>query len=380
MKVELLIHYIKQLGIEVITGVPDSTLTEFCDYINTEKTKLFHYTVPNEGAAVGIAVGTYLATGNPACVYMQNSGLGNTINPITSIVNAEVYNIPVFFIVGYRGSSEKKDEPQHKFMGRITEKMLDCLEIEYDIIDNRINEIKLKEIFNKAQSLLDDKKQFVLMIKRDTFDKRKNVDYFNNNTLNREYVIAEIIKKIKSTDLIVSSTGKISREVYEQSNFILNHHNQCFLTVGGMGYASMIAFGIAKSLDNKRIICIDGDSAILMHMGNLAFIGEQNIDNMIHICLNNSAHESVGGMPTSAQNLKFVEIAKTCGYSSVFIIQSLGEFEKFINVLDNLKRLTFAEIKVANTSREDLNRPKESALDNAVNFMNYINPSTDEND
>lgn len=372
MKAEILIDYIKKIGIEVIAGVPDSTLKEFCDYINNEETGLSHYTTPDEGAAVGIAAGTYLATGKPVCIYMQNSGLGNTVNPITSLVNAEVYNIPMFFIVGYRGTPDKKDEPQHKFMGCITEKMFDCLEIEYEVIDGSVTEIKLIKIFDKAQNILENKKQFALIIKRETFDKRENNDYSNNNILDREYVIGEMIKKINADDLIVSSTGKISREVYEQSNLILKHHNQCFLTVGGMGYASMIALGIAKSVSDKRIICIDGDGAVLMHMGNLAFIGEQNTDNFIHICLNNSAHESVGGMPTSSQNLSFAKLAKTCGYSDVFTIQSSNEFDEFIKKFDNLKGLAFVEIKVTNTSRDNLGRPKESASDNAVHFMNYI--------
>jgi len=372
MKAELLTQHIKQLGIEVLTGVPDSTLKEFCDYINSEKTELTHYTVPNEGSAVGIAVGTYLSTGKPACVYMQNSGIGNTVNPVTSIANAEVYNIPIFFIVGYRGAPGTKDEPQHKFMGRITEGIFDCLEIEFRVIDKNISEAELNGIFGKVKSALENKKQFALIIKKDTFDKRENADYSNKNELNREYVISELIKKTNKDDLIVSTTGKISREVYEQSDLVLNNHNQCFLTVGGMGHASMIAFGIAKKFSNKKVICIDGDGAALMHLGNMAFIGGQKAQNLIHICLNNEAHESVGGMPTASPNFKYAEAARVCGYTSIFEIKTESEFSSLMENFKNLKDLTFIEIKVANTSREDLIRPKESALDNAINFMNYF--------
>jgi phosphonopyruvate decarboxylase len=371
MKAELLAQHIKQLGIEVLTGVPDSTLKEFCDYINSEQTGLIHYTVPNEGSAVGIATGTYLSTGKPACIYMQNSGIGNTVNPVTSIANAEVYSIPIFFIVGYRGAPGTKDEPQHKFMGRITEKIFDCLEIEYEVIDKNINETELNGVFGKIKNALENKKQFALIVKKDTFDKRVNADYSNGNELNREYVISELIKKTDNNDLIVSTTGKISREVYEQSDLVLNNHKQCFLTVGGMGHASMIAFGIAKKSPSKRVICMDGDGAALMHLGNMAFIGKQNAQNLIHICLNNEAHESVGGMPTAAPDFKYAEAAKVCGYPNVFEIKTESEFGSLMENFKNLKGLTFIEIKVANTSRDDLVRPKETALENAIGFMNF---------
>jgi len=372
LKAELLTSYIKRLGIEVITGVPDSTLKEFCDYIHAEEKELASYTAPNEGAAVGIAAGVYLGTGKPACVYMQNSGIGNAVNPITSIAHAEVYNIPMFFIVGYRGSVDLKDEPQHKFMGRITETMLGCLEIEYTVIDNSVTESRMDEIFQNVSAALKGGKQYALVIKRDTFDKRADTRYENEYTLNREYVISEIIKNTGSNDLIVSSTGKISREVYEQSDKIWGRHNQCFLTVGGMGHASMIAFGVARKNPHKRIICIDGDGAILMHMGSLAFLGKQGAGNLIHICLNNDAHESVGGMPTAAVGFNYAQAAKACGYPDAFVIQTNDELNSLMNNFSSLKRLTFIEIKVANGSSGDLGRPKESAADNALNFMQYI--------
>jgi phosphonopyruvate decarboxylase len=370
MKAEILVQHIKQLGIEVLTGVPDSTLKEFCDYINSEETGLAHYTTPNEGSAVGIAAGTYLSTGNPACVYMQNSGIGNAVNPVTSIANTEVYSIPMLFVVGYRGAPGTKDEPQHKFMGRITESIFDCLEIKYEVIDKSTSEEELSDIFCRIKTALKSKSQFSLIIKKDTFDKRVNADYSNESKLNREHVISEIVKKTGG-DLIVSTTGKISREVYEQSDLAHGGHSQCFLTVGGMGHASMIAFGIAKK-SRKRVVCIDGDGAALMHLGNMAFIGKQNAENLIHVCLNNDAHESVGGMPTAAPGFKYAEAARVCGYSNVFEVKTESEFSGLVNDFGNLKGLTFIEIKVANTSRDDLVRPKESALENADRFMEAL--------
>jgi phosphonopyruvate decarboxylase len=198
-----------------------------------------------------------------------------------------------------------------------------------------------------------------------------NADYSNESKLNREHVISELLKKTSGNDLIVSTTGKISREVYEQSETLLGSHNQCFLTVGGMGHASMIAFGIARK-SPKRVLCIDGDGAALMHLGNMAFIGKQNPENFIHICLNNDAHESVGGMPTAAPNFKYAQAAKVCGYPNVFEIKTESEFGSLVNDFSNLKGLAFIEIKVTNTSRDDLVRPKESALENAIGFMEAL--------
>lgn len=372
LKVELLIEHIKEAGIEVFSGVPDSTLSEFCGYLGFQKNGLVHYTLPDEGAAVGVAAGTYLSTGKPACVYMQNSGLGNMVNPVTSIAHSDVYNIPMLFIVGFRGEPGTKDEPQHKFMGKITRKMLGCLEIPHEIIDKNTTGEQIKEIFSKVSVLLNSKKQFALIVKKDTFEKSDGQNYENENTLCRENVISEIIKNIGENDLVVSTTGKISREVYEQSDRALGHHKPCFLTVGGMGHASMIAFGIAQSSPEKRVICIDGDGAVLMHMGGLAFIGQQKCDNLIHICLNNSAHESVGGMPTAAPDADIAKIAGACGYSDVAVVKTEDELNEFIKRIKNIDNLTFAEIKVANTSRDDLGRPKESAEDNAISFMNYL--------
>jgi phosphonopyruvate decarboxylase len=236
-----------------------------------------------------------------------------------------------------------------------------------DTLDN----FYLNPLVIEGYPILAKKRQFALIVEKDNFEKRANNAYENVYKLNRENVIAEIIKKTEK-DLIVSTTGKISREVYEKSDTVLGHHNQCFLTVGGMGHASMIAFSIAKKTLSKRIICMDGDGAALMHLGNLAFIGNHAVENLVHMCLNKEAHESEGGMPTCAQGFKYAEAARVCGYSNVFVVQTAEELSNLISNFDNLKKLTFIEIKVANTSRDDLVRPKESAGENAVSFMGYI--------
>lgn len=372
MKVEFFVKKIKELGIESLIGVPDSTLKQFCDYINTDgKHELKHYVPANEGAATGMAVGVFLATGKPACVYMQNSGLGNIVNPVTSIANEEVYDIPVLFITGWRGEPGKKDEPQHKFMGKVTEEMFDVMDIEHAVIGSETTDEELNEIFNNAGDKLKENKQFAVIVKKDTFEKRAFGDYSNEFTLVRESAISEIVRSLDHDDVVISTTGKISREVYEQSDIIRGGHGQDFLTVGGMGHASMIAYGYAANRPEKRVYCVDGDGAVLMHMGSLAFIAKENPANLVHICINNEAHESVGGMPTGAAGKFFAPVAQASGYEKVYHVDTMEELRTCLDKIKNERKLTFLEIMVSVGSRDDLGRPRESAVENKNNFMEY---------
>lgn len=372
MKAEAFVHRILNLGIKSLIGVPDSTLKEFCDYLNTEGQGKFEHAVPpNEGAAVGMAVGVYLSTGHPACVYMQNSGLGNIVNPLTSLANQAVYEIPMLFVIGWRGEPGFHDEPQHKFMGEITQELLSLLEIPYRIIGPDTDEQTLDAIFREAADDLQNKRQFAVVVRRDSFEKRNGQGYCNKNTLGREAAIEEILKTVRKEDVVISTTGKISREVYEASDRILGGHAQSFLTVGGMGHASMIALAMAKHMPEKKVFCLDGDGAVLMHMGALPFIARQAPKNLIHICLNNDVHESVGAMPTGACGQSYGPIAEQSGYCRVW---SVDTAEALTEVLAGIREETgpiFLEINVSVGSRKDLGRPKETAVENKEMFMNY---------
>ncbi|RXI47026.1 phosphonopyruvate decarboxylase [Clostridium tetani] len=372
MKVETIIKQIKGLGIQSIVGVPDSTLKEFCDYMNYENPRnLKHYVPANEGAAVGLAAGIYLGTGKPACIYMQNSGIGNAANPIISLLNKEVYDIPALFMVGWRGEPGVHDEPQHKFQGMITKELFELLNIKNEVISSNTTDEQLKTIFEVARNELNNNKQFAIIVKKGTFEKRGNKAHKNLYEILREDAIKEILKQIEATDMIVSTTGKISREVYEESDIILGGHKQNFVTVGSMGHSSMIALGLAKEHGNQRIYCIDGDGAVLMHMGSLAFIAKQNPNNLIHIVLNNDAHESVGGMPTCAVDVNIGNIARACGYPKVYHVYSLNELTTVLKKAKATNELCLIEVKVSLESRNDLGRPKESARENKENFMRY---------
>lgn len=374
MEVGKFTQKLKIIGIETITGIPDSTLQQFCDYIGNAGKEVFrHHIVPeNEGAAIGIAIGEYLSTGRPACVYMQNSGLGNIVNPITSLAHADVYGIPMLLLVGWRGEPGVKDEPQHKFMGRITLSLLELLEIPYAIMDSQTTLEELDGIIKQIQHSFQCKRQFAIVVKKDTFGKGEMCVYRNTNNLPREDAIKAIVRWLEEEDVVVSTTGKISRELYEAMGEIKGTHRQAFLTVGGMGHAKMIAYGIAQRRQGHRVICLDGDGAALMHMGGLAVIGSHPLDNLIHICLDNEAHESVGGMPTGAAGIDYGKLAKVCGYQNVY---SVSSGQELINVLGEVRRkeeMTFIQIKVALGSRNNLGRPKESPEENRRIFMEMM--------
>lgn len=371
MDVSIFIDFIKKLDIDSIVGVPDSTLKEITNYINNDQSDFKHISPANEGSAVALAAGLYLATRKPVCVYMQNSGLGNAYNPVASLLNKEVYGIPALLLIGWRGEPGEKDEPQHKFQGEITDKTLELLNIKYGIVSPGMSFNNLVNLFDRAKIELDKGNQFAILIKKSVF-KSDNKMFSNNfHSIVREEAIKEILKNVGKNDILVSTTGKISRELYENSDFLPGGKDQTFLTVGSMGHASAIALGLALENKNKRVYCIDGDGSVFMHMGTLALIGKQNPNNLVHIVLNNDAHESVGGMPTCASKLDIYKIAEACAYRNVHCVRKFEEISEVLLGIRENQSLSFVEIKVNLESREDLGRPKEKAIDNKKSFMKY---------
>ncbi|HCH97852.1 MAG TPA: phosphonopyruvate decarboxylase [Lachnospiraceae bacterium] len=372
MKADKLLQALEQRGIHTIIGVPDSTLKQFCDGLQNYKGNINHYVPVNEGAAVGLAVGSYLADGKPACVYMQNSGIGNAVNPIASLANRDVYGIPMLFLVGWRGEPGVKDEPQHVFQGKITCKLFEVLSIPYEVIDKDTTWEQMESILTEAFETLSGGEQFAIIVRKGTFEKDVPYTWENGNTLNREEALATILKEGGHEAILVSTTGKISRELYEQSDALYGTHENIFMTVGGMGHASMIALGIAKKRPKEKIMCIDGDGAALMHMGALAFISSQSPENFVHIIINNQSHESVGAMPTGCQKVNFSELAKNVGYSWTIRVSTLEELTKVLHNIDEQKGPILVEVLVSLDSRADLGRPRESARENKEAFMEYI--------
>ena len=364
--------FINILNADAFIGVPDSQLKALCNYlIHTKGICTEHIIAANEGNCVAIAAGYYLATGKIPVVYMQNSGLGNIVNPVASLLNDKVYGIPCIFIIGWRGEPGVHDEPQHIFQGEITLKLLEDMDIATMVIREDTNVDELNKRMQEYKMLLVKGKSVAFVVAKDALSYEAKIEYKNSNTMLREDVIKHIVG-IAGEDIIVSTTGKTSRELFEIREQNKDSHKRDFLTVGSMGHSSSLALGIAINTPNKKVWCIDGDGAALMHMGAMAIIGSQKPKNMIHILVNNAAHESVGGMPTVAGKLDMVKIAKGCGYPLAITVDSFEDLNKVLTKVHNGNELAFVEVKAAIGSRADLGRPTTSAKENKEKFIQYL--------
>ncbi len=372
MKASNLLSQLENMGFDTIAGVPDSTLKQFCDGVQTYEGNLKHYVTANEGAAVAVGIGAYLASGKPACVYMQNSGIGNMVNPLASLANGDVYGVPMLFIVGWRGEPGVKDEPQHVFQGKITCELFETLAVTYSVIDQNTTQEEMAAILQEAGNILDRGDQFAIIVKKGTFEKEEPFTWDNGNPMEREEVLGRILQTLPRDTAIVSTTGKISRELYEQSDKIYGSHENLFMTVGGMGHASMIALGVAGKRPDKTVVCIDGDGAVLMHMGALPLIATQAPKNFYHIVINNMAHESVGAMPTGCQQTSFAEVARAAGYKTVDKLETLEAVDQIGTRIQEAEGPVLFEIPVSLGARSDLGRPKESARQNKEIFMDFL--------
>ena len=370
MKVE---DFVDVLGCDFYTGVPDSQLKALCNYLmNTYGIdKNHHIIAANEGNCTALAAGYHLATGNIPVVYMQNSGEGNIINPVASLLNDKVYAIPCIFVIGWRGEPGIHDEPQHIYQGQITCDLLDLMDIENFVIDKETSVDELKEQMKKYSSILDEGKNVAFVIGKNALTYDEKVEYRNDNEMIREEIIKHIVD-VSGEDPIVSTTGKASRELFEIREANQQSHKYDFLTVGSMGHSSSIALGVAINKPDERIWCIDGDGAVLMHMGSMGVVANVNPDNFIHIVINNGAHETVGGMPTVASNMNLVEIAKACGYSYAVSVDNFDDLDSELSKVKDMNKLCFVEVKCSIGARDDLGRPTTTAIENKENFMKYL--------
>jgi phosphonopyruvate decarboxylase len=358
MKADRLLEIINNNNIDFFCGVPDSLLKPFCDLLHSKykENSANHLITHNEGGSVGYAAGYFLATGKVPCVYLQNSGIGNITNPAASLVNPLVYGIPVFYIVGWRGQPGIDDEPQHAFQGVVTEIQLETLGITVFKLNEKTTENELIQTMNSFQKLFTCGKSAALLLSKNALSYELSQDYKNKWTLTREDAIIRIVENIKDT-IIVSSTGKISRELFETRKRLNLKHEYDFLTVGSMGHDSMIALSIAQQKPNRQVWSIQGDGAFIMHMGAAAMIGSIAPPNLRHIVLNNASHESVGGMPTVGDVIDFCGIAKSCGYKNIFCIQTKNKLDSAIKEMLLINELCFLEIKCSIGSRKNLGRP-----------------------
>lgn len=370
MKVEKLVEII---GADFYTGVPDSQLKALCNYlINTYGIdKKHHIIAANEGNCTALAAGYHLATGKVPVVYMQNSGEGNIINPVASLLNDKVYAIPMIFIIGWRGEPGVHDEPQHIYQGEVTIRLLDDMGIKSYIIGSDTTDDDVKKAMGEFEKELKAGRNVAFVIRKGALKYDEKVVYSNDNLMVREDIIRHIAD-VSGEDPVVSTTGKASRELFEIREAKGQSHKYDFLTVGSMGHSSSIALGVALNKPETKVWCIDGDGALLMHMGAMAVIGANAPKNLIHIVINNGAHETVGGMPTVASNLDVVAIAKACGYPYAVSVNSFEELDGELAKAKEAECLSLIEVKCSIGAREDLGRPTTTAIENKENFMGYL--------
>jgi phosphonopyruvate decarboxylase len=363
---------LKKVNIDFFTGVPDSLLKDICNYITDVTPKENNIIAANEGGAIGLAMGYNLASSKIPLVYMQNSGFGNTINPLLSLADPKVYSVPMLLVVGWRGEPGVNDEPQHLKQGEVSEDLLKTMNIPYSIISK--NSSDFGNVLEDAIKIINnDQCPYVLLIRKGTFEPYDLKNKIKTNyDLNREGAIKKIIDLIDPNDIIVATTGKTSREVFEYRVEKGMGHEKDFLTVGGMGHANQIALGISIAKPERKVFCIDGDGAVLMHTGSMGIIGDVKPKNFKHIIINNGAHDSVGGQPTIGFEINFGKIASAFNYSDVFIIKSLNDFDEIFNSFYKSNGPSLLEIVVNKGARKDLGRPTISPKENKNNFKSFL--------
>ena len=356
--------------LDFYAGVPDSLLKNLCAYITDHADAAHNIIAANEGGAMGLAAGHYLATSQIPVVYMQNSGEGNIINPLASLTDPDVYNIPVLLVIGWRGKPGVHDEPQHVKQGKVTTGLLNVMGIDYTVLSK--DEDKAAAQIQKAINYMQATKQcYALVIEKDTFDAYTlQMVEKNDLTLSREDAIQIVASALGKKDVIVSTTGMISRELFEYRTAKNEGHERDFLTVGSMGHASQIALGIALEKQDRRVWCFYGDGATIMHMGSMAIVAQKAPRNYIHVVFNNGAHDSVGGQPTVGLNIDLPAIAKAVGYKSVFSVSTKEELEKNLSHLGEAP--VFLEIKVKKGNRKDLGRPTTTPIQNKEALMHFL--------
>ena len=359
-------------GIDFYAGVPDSLLKNLCAYITDHADVAHNIIAANEGGAMGLAAGHYLATSQIPVIYMQNSGEGNIINPLASLTDPDVYNIPILLVIGWRGKPGVHDEPQHVKQGKVTTGLLNLMGIDYTVLSK--DEDKAEGQIKKAVAFMQTTKQcYALVIEKDTFDTYTLQKVEKNNlTMSREEAIQTVAAALGEKDAIVSTTGMISRELFEYRTAMNQGHERDFLTVGSMGHASQIALGIALAKQDRKVLCFDGDGATIMHMGSMAIAAQKAPKNYVHVVFNNGAHDSVGGQPTVGLNINLPAVATAVGYKYVYSIESIDHLQVLLENLKEIEGPVFLEVKVKKGNRKDLGRPTTTPVQNKEALMAFL--------
>jgi phosphonopyruvate decarboxylase len=371
---EFFFRALKEERINFFSGVPDSLLKNICAYITDNTIDKNHIIAANEGNALSLGIGYHLATNKLPLVYMQNSGLGNIVNPLLSLADTDVYAIPMLLMIGWRGEPNVKDEPQHKKQGRITIELLESMGIKYQILSSNTSNAEAEKIIQEAVSYAQkNNTPYALVVRKGSFENYKlKSDTKGDFPLLREQAIKLIVDRLSEKDIVVSTTGVTSRELFEYREALGQGHEKDFLTVGGMGHANQIALGIALQKPDRQVFCFDGDGAMLMHMGSLAINANTRCSNFKHIIFNNGAHDSVGGQPTVAYKIDVEAIANAVGYDMVLQANNEYEIKNALKELQQFNGMVLLEIRVNKGFRSDLGRPTTTPLENKKALMDFV--------
>ena len=361
-------------GIDFFTGVPDSQLKGLCDtlFATYGVSGKQHIVAANEGNAIALCAGHYLATGRPGLCYMQNSGLGNAVNPLASLMDGQVYGLPCLLVVGWRGEPGVHDEPQHVKQGQVTLSQLELLDVPYMVLDKAMTEADFDAAFEDIRANLEAGRTAAIVVKKGGLTCSMKAKYGNAHAMTREEAVGVIARLAGKRDVIVSTTGKLSRELFELRESMGEGHERDFLTVGSMGHASMIALGIALEQPDRRVWCLDGDGAALMHLGAMAVLGQKKPANLVHVVINNAAHETVGGMPVCEGALNLTGMAMASGYRHVSRAASEMELYQAVDAAMTAGELAFIEVLCAVGARDDLGRPTTTPQQNRDALMKFL--------
>jgi len=358
-------------GVDFFAGVPDSLLKPFCFYL-ADHVGDKHVVAANEGGAVAVACGYHLATGGVPLVYLQNSGQGNTINPLLSLADRDVYSIPMVLLIGWRGEPGTADEPQHVKQGKVTVNLLEAMDIPWRHLPAE-PEAASRCVDELVAIAAAESRPVALLVSSGTFEPYKTQSSpWGSFEMTREQAIEVVAANLGDKDAIVATTGHISRELYEYRARAGDGHEREFLTVGSMGHASQIAMGIALAQPDRQVVCLDGDGAMLMHMGAAAIVGAAGVANFKHIILNNGVHDSVGGMPSAGLQVSFTEIARACGYTDTWRVERPEEVVEKVGQLRSAHGPALLEIMVRKGARSDLGRPGTSPIENKNAFIQFL--------
>lgn len=353
-------------GFTFWSGVPDSLLKDLCGYVADHVPPANHVVNANEGGAVALAAGYHLATGGFPVVYLQNSGTGNVVNPLLSLVDPAVYSIPILFVIGWRGEPGVPDEPQHVTQGRLMPGLLDALEVAFEIVDADADPAALA---GRARRAAEAGRPRALLVRKGAFATYAASAQRRDAAATRGDAVDLVLRALGPSDVLVSTTGMTSREVFALREARGEGHERDFLTVGSMGHCSQIALGVAQHAPSRTVYCLDGDGAVLMHMGSLAVIGAQQPSNLRHIVVNNGAHDSVGGQPTAAPGVDLCGVARACGYRGAERVDGVDGLDDALTRLAAARGPALLEIRVTSRAHTDAGRPTSTPAENKRLFM-----------